>query len=394
MCVSPMLKLRMRAWLRSAHRWVGLLLAVPLLCMAVTGWVLLLGRPLDEALNPQLFRVPLVPPQAGTAAASTRPHVDLDAALHTLRSRYGAHAAFTFRPPRSPGDALMVRVKSIPWRGQVWLHPADGTWLGQRGSHDGWFNTVFEFHSNLLLQDAGKPWLLGWAAAGLLLCVAGLWLWWPIRRAAGGWWYVRSKTAALMWWDMHRVAGVVLVVWVMLSLTTGAWMVWRPLAGWLTQTTGHAALAPVKLASSAGHTESLDELANWPVSGADGDCTPTTPDAALLTALAQRPQALYVGYLLWPETVKEPIRVRVRLPDDPHPNGLTTVWLSRDCTRVLRVDDWHLLDPGARSFAWVYPLHSGYWLGVLGWLMTLLGGGGLALLTVTGAWGWLRRRCR
>src|SRR5690606_13707677 len=53
------------------------------------------------------------------------------------------------------------------------------------------------------------------------------------------------------------------------------------------------------------------------------------------------------------------IRVRFKLPDDPHPNGLTSVWLDPVTTRVVRQARWNELDPGTRATTIIYPLHTG-----------------------------------
>ena len=99
-----------------------------------------------------------------------------------------------------------------------------------------------------------------------------------------------------------------------------------------------------------------------------------------------------IGYIQIPGRTDRPARIRLRLPDDPHPNGLTSVWLDPISGRIIRVDRWRELDPGARAVAVVYPLHIGMLGG--GWLQAIifLNGSTLCILGVTGVWTWWTRR--
>ena len=93
-----------------------------------------------------------------------------------------------------------------------------------------------------------------------------------------------------------------------------------------------------------------------------------------------------------PAKPNRPVRVRLRLADDPHPNGLTSVWLDPRNGQVLAVNRWNALDPGAAAVAWVYPLHTGELGGPLHEVLNFAAGLTLATLGVTGLWLWWKRR--
>ena len=100
-----------------------------------------------------------------------------------------------------------------------------------------------------------------------------------------------------------------------------------------------------------------------------------------------------VGYVQVPARGTQPLRIRYRVPDDPHPNGLTSVWMHPGTLQVLAVNRWNELDTGTRAYSWIYPLHIGELGGRATWLLTLLSGLALAWMGVSGTWLWWRRRC-
>lgn len=89
-----MMRLR-RYWL-VAHSWMGLGFGCVLLLAGITGSLLVLARPLNEAMHPRLFRA------EGTGPAALQPIVS------RLRAEFGPDAAFNIRPPAHPGESLRV----------------------------------------------------------------------------------------------------------------------------------------------------------------------------------------------------------------------------------------------------------------------------------------------
>jgi uncharacterized iron-regulated membrane protein len=352
------------------HRWLGLTAGLLLMLNALTGALMLGARPLDRWVNAALFSVP--------PTAQSQP---LESLRGALEAEFGPGSRFTLRPPRAADESVLVYVRSPAWDGQVYFNPATGERLGARGETEGFANSLFEFHSALLLGDTGKAVLAVnvLTMAGMLF--TGLWLWWPKRWAAG--FNVQLRRGLLRGlFDLHRVAGAVLGVWVLVCVGTGAWMAWRPMSQWVTQIAGQKAVKPPKLPAE------VPALASGPRA---------TLDAMVATANAALPGGV-AGFVQWPDTrdgLQTPVRIRKKLADDPHPNGLSSVWLHPQSGAVLRVDRWDALDPGTRSYAWVYPLHSGQLAGALGVVATAAGGLVLFGFGLSGTWlWWLRRRTR
>lgn len=351
-----------RLWLR-LHRWIALGLGVPLALLALCGAALTVVEPLDHRTHPRLF--------VAAAGATADPDV-LEHARLRLRAEFGADAAFTFRPPRAERDTLWVLVRG-PWRGTVYLDPATGAELGRRGEHEGFYNALFELHSSLLLGDRGKAILAVLAAAYVVLLASGLLLWWPKRWRHA--WRVELRRGALRaLFDLHRVGGALLGVGVAVTVATGAYMAWRPLSDGVTAIAGAAPLRPPAVAE------------------AEADATaPLSLDAAVREAAALFPQGR-VGYVQVPAGRSRPVRVRLRLPDDPHPNGLTSVWLHPVTGARLAVHRWDRLEAGARAYSVVYPLHIGELGGPVHLALNAVLGLALAGFAGSGLWLWWQRR--
>lgn len=351
------MRLRLRTAWQLAHRWLGLGLAAVLVVAGLSGSLLVLLEPVDEALNASLHTV------ADPAPARLAP------ALQALRAQFPPGTSFVLRPPREPGESLQAIVRG-PWAGTVFLHPGTGQELGRRGESEGMFNWVFALHTNLLAGEAGKAVLTVAALGYLAMGVSGLVLWWPVNWRAGFTVRLRGGLARSLL-DLHRVGGAVFGLLVLVSVATGAYMAWPPIAQWVTQASGQAAVrAPAVLPSTA-------------------------PIASLDQAVARARQLFpdgMVGYVQVPADDRSPIRVRLRLPDDPHPNGLSSVWLHPRSGEVLAAHRWSELDPGTRAYTTLYPLHIGELAGTPNLVATFLAGLALAGFGVSGVWLWCQRR--
>jgi uncharacterized iron-regulated membrane protein len=366
---------RARTWWLRLHRWLAWTLGLPLVLVALLGALLVVLKPLDRWWNAPLFRVAAAPPVPGL----------LESTRVLLTREFSGQAALTFRPPRIAGDSLWVIVRGPAWQGTVYVDPASGRELGRRGEHEGLYNLAFELHSSLLLDEAGKPLLAVVAAAYAVLLAGGLVLWWP-KRWKNAWPLVLNRGPQRALFDLHRLAGSLLGLAIAVPVATGAYMAWRPLSAAVTAVAGDTPRAPPKVPPTVKAVDA------------------TIPRAPL-DEIAARAQVRFagapIGYLQVPATVSRdgtperprPLRVRLMLPDDPHPNGLTSVWMHPASGEVLAVQPWRTLDAGARAYTVIYPLHIGTLGGLAHEVLNALLGLALAALGACGwlLW-WLRRR--
>jgi uncharacterized iron-regulated membrane protein len=354
-----------KAWLQF-HRWTALGLGWILVLSGFLGAILVVAKPLDRWANSALFESP--------AIVDTRaPAASLESIRQSLLREFGPSGSYTFRPPRTPKDTTWVFVRG-PWEGVVYFDPASGRELGRRGESEGAFNLIFELHSSLLMGDAGKAVLTSAAGAYLVMLASGLYLWWPVR------WppllRIRINGPLLRTvFDLHSIGGALLGVAILVSVASGAYMAWPPLRGLVSTIAGTEIVQPPKLKLPANATVS----------------DPLTLDEFVARAQAIFPQGR-VGYVLVPADPAKPLRVRLKLPDDPHPNGMTSVWLDPFNGNVVAVNRWHDLDPGHAVVSVIYPLHTGELGGVLLEVVTAVIGLSLGTLGATGLWLWWKRR--
>jgi uncharacterized iron-regulated membrane protein len=150
-------------------------------------------------------------------------------------------------------------------------------------------------------------------------------------------------------------------------------MAWRPLGGHISAALGQEVVKPpaVPKGAPAGPRLSLDEIV-----ARGQQVFPGQP----------------IGYVQVPAKPNRPIRMRMRLGDDPHPNGISSVWLHPVTGEVLSVRRWQELDTGNGMVAVVYPLHTGELGGPLHQVLIAFTGLSLAVLGFSGIWLWWRRR--
>ncbi|PQZ64434.1 hypothetical protein CQ050_20150 [Achromobacter sp. MYb9] len=359
-------------WLR-VHRWLALSAGWVLIFSGLSGAALVVTPALDRWANPQLFqaRSDLAPGQAGVA---------LESVLQSARKEFGDGANLVFRPARVPGETLEVRVRAA-WRGTLYLDPVTGVEQGRRGETEGAANVLFKLHSALYLDGTGKA-ILAWVALTyLFLLITGLILWWP-RHWSKGWNMALDRGLLRSLFDLHRVGGATLGLLIAVSVATGAYMAWRPLGQavtWLSGATPVKAPAlPAINAKGAGQVATLAPA--------------LTLDELAAKAVAQFQEPAPIGYIVVPPHAAAPTRFRMMLADDPHPNGMTSVWIDPRTADVLAVQRWNALDPGVRATVVIYPLHTGGLGGVALETAVALGGLSLAGLGISGVWLWWRRR--
>ena len=250
------------------------------------------------------------------------------------------------------------------------MDPATGEVLGRRAESGTVVGFLFTLHSSLLGGETGKAVLTLAAFAYVLMLVSGIYLWWPVHWSQAftiRWTASRLRT----WFDWHRVTGAVLGMLVLISVVSGAYMAWPPLAQSVTKLSGASLASPPAVVGGPPQAEAIGRAVDM--------------------ALTAFPQAM-VGYVQVPAKAHQPIRVRLRLPDDPHPNGLTSVWLHPDTTQILQINRWSELDPGTRAYAYIYPLHTGELWGWVWTVLTFFIGIALSAYAITGLWIWWRRR--
>ena len=350
---------RLISWL---HRYVGLAAAVVLVMSGITGALITFDGEIDRATHPELRRVEPRPAAAGA-----------DTLAASAREAWSSDPVRMLVFPESPGDAVEVWYRGSSMR--AYLDPYDGHVLGLRDTHDSPMGILVDLHTNLLAGETGRA-VIGWfGLAAVLLVVLGIWLWWPRR---GRWRQALTVKweagAARVWLDVHKVAGIVTGVFLVVIAATGAALalpnvVTEPLLVALTGA-GAKQAAPAS-ASRAGPPASLDTMVQ--------------------RAGAAFPEGR-ITRLMLPTSPKGAVTVRMRLPAEIHQVGRTFIHFDRYDGRLLRVDNVLESNLATRINAWFYPLHTGVYGGTATRVLNVLFGLSLALISLSGGWMWVRNR--
>ncbi|HYD36756.1 MAG TPA: PepSY-associated TM helix domain-containing protein [Allosphingosinicella sp.] len=211
--------LRLRGLWFSVHKWIGLLLAILIIPVSLTGSALVWHDWLDERVNPQRYAVKGGEPALGPSAYAAAAQRALGANERVMSIRYPEHGSgpllVTAARPSRPGEGRPVRTN-------VWLDPADGRVLDKAASNAGLVRVLHSLHGSLMVPGWGRT-IVGWVGVFMFVsCLTGLWLWWPVTGSVrrGFRWRRQNSTNA----NLHHQMGF----WILLPLAmlsfTGFWI--------------------------------------------------------------------------------------------------------------------------------------------------------------------------
>jgi uncharacterized iron-regulated membrane protein len=349
--------------LRIIHRWVGLVLALIVAAVAVSGGLLLLRGPYERAMYPSLAK-PFVAPLTAEARAREA------AVVTSIEERFRHDGAVrTIKFPRDGVNAFHVYLED---ESEAFIDPERGDLIARWTWRDSLPAFLFELHAHLLAENAGKT-VNGFGALFMLfLTLTGIILWWP--RKSGAFRLRRSVPRNVSPGELlrsHAASGAVAAFPILVFAATGAAIVFY---------------APVNAALSA----MLDRQ------------TPMKPDAVVAPiAAAERPWAERLARVraTFPEgdlVMYSPGRgknvaqsFRLRLPGEWHPNGRSYVLLNPYDGAVVQSIDARQQGLGTRIAHAIYPVHAATVGGLLYLLFTIVGAVGLAWLSIGGAAAWI-----
>lgn len=209
-------KKQLRALWLQVHKWIGLLLAVLIIPISVTGSALVWHDWLDAQLEPQRHAVlgPAgLPPSAYAAAA--RAALTPDERLVTLRFNDGSKPVVAVAQKPSQGPR--------PERSNYWLDPRDATLIDQASANAGVVRVLHVLHGSMMIPGGwGRP-IVGWVGVFMFIsCLTGIWLWWPLSGgfASGFRWKRRNTTNA----NLHYMTGFWILIPLAMLSATGAWI--------------------------------------------------------------------------------------------------------------------------------------------------------------------------
>jgi len=354
----------MRSLLRILHRYLGLLLVLPLAALGLTGSILAF----EPLLKPTFGSGHQPPVSADAVMAVARGAVPEDLqATRYVPPTAGTPAEIWFAPlsgPRGRGT-LVVRVD-----------PSTMRTIGPPETPGGLIELSRRLHHDFLIPDYGGRSIIGWVGIGLvLLCVTGIPIWWPTPRQ---WRAAFTISVAAQGFPFHRrlhgAIGIWVVVFLLVSGATGAVLGFPR-----TVREALGVAAPVRPGPS-----------NSPARAARGAATPGRGlDAALALATEAAPGTVPRMVLL-PGT-NGPIRVMLAPPGAEGMARTATITIDGQATRVLNVQDASSMAGAELSLRWARDVHFGQGVGIVWRWITIITGLALPVFAFTGAAMWILR---
>ena len=349
----------LRAALLKIHLWVGMVAALFLFALGLSGALLTFENIIDPALNARAW---YVKPQ-GTPLKLTQ-------ITHPIRQAFPDSTVEAVELPQKPDDTVRILVLQSNGREVgVSVNPYTGETVGR--STDQQFLPMLlirEFHTHLLIRGRSGHMILTIAACCLLgLAVTGIVLWWPrkIFRLQGG-------PSHKVVFDLHQMLGLWSSACVLLFALTGIAIGFEDQVNRWAFAVSHMQPAP------------------WPRPNPPAAGVPSlSPDELLAKAesiaLGARPIVLVLG-----DRPNGPVLVIMEFPEDHV--GRTRVILNRYTGDVLQFDNTRAM-PVALKYArlWNKEIHTG---DIFGWptrILACIFSLAVAALAVTGPWIWWNR---
>jgi len=212
-------KIGLRKLWFQVHKWIGLILAILIIPVSLTGSALVWHDPLERIVSPARF--------ATSGTDTLDPIVYAEAAAKALKP--GERIA-TLRMPEEPGDPVIVSAAQVgggarpgpPVRTNIYLDPPTARVLEVSGSRSGLVMAFHMLHGSLMLPGMGRQ-IVGWIGVAMAVsCFTGIWLWWPmVGRWTRG---LRWKRQPNLDGNLHHLLGFWIAIPLFVLSFTGAWI--------------------------------------------------------------------------------------------------------------------------------------------------------------------------
>lgn len=342
------------------HLWAGVILALYVAVVGISGSILVFREELTAWVQGDLLKARNAGPSMATV-----PEV-IDAALSASP---GAHVDGLYLPSLY-SENFRVFVSGKPPK-IVYVDAASATVVGQSPRVIPWIAWLQQLHFYLFL---GRPGLIINGVGGLLLmllCATGIWLWWPgvkrWKRALGVKWSAGWKRVN---WDLHSAVGFWLLPWVVIWGLTGAYFAWPLLFAQVVNTV--SPVSPAMLPPRCVVKAPAPADSPWPI-------------AALLTRAKEANPETRLAAIQFPARPTAPLVILMSRGE---------LWDTRSCNYVYldpyRGDilaTWYRGVNRSAGEAFVFlmgPLHFGVYWGMTVKILWAVFGLSLPLLAITG----------
>jgi uncharacterized iron-regulated membrane protein len=209
-----------QVWIRKVnfqiHLWVGIVLALYLVVIGVSGSILVLRIELGAMTGANAWE----------SRMPATPRVDISGVVRNLKARY---PEFRIVSVIAPGKTEPHFIARLLGRGQirVAVDASTGEVLGETKRGAAWLNVVERLHTSLFLSRKGRVLNGVGGALLLLMCITGMVNWWPGVRN----WRRALKVDFRRSWrriifDLHSAAGFWTLALISFWAVSGVYFAW------------------------------------------------------------------------------------------------------------------------------------------------------------------------
>jgi uncharacterized iron-regulated membrane protein len=349
------------------HLYMGLVAAIFLVILGLTGSIMAFEGDIDHWLRPSLWYV--------TPGARPLPENDLISVVQNQFPRARVLLIQFFRAPN------LVQVMQLTDGTTVYINPYEGTILG---STEGLSNAdlalgyIHQLHLRLVPDPRSAPQLAAAgkivvSIAGLILCLmvpTGLLLWWRAKRTAIDW----KASWFKIFFDAHRVLGVFAALFLFIASTTGVMIGFN---------------FGEKLFYAATRSSPPAPPQPWPSVPTPG-ATPLMADQILDIARRAIPNAT-VAMMVRPSRAAGSYTVMMRVPEETSESVHSNVTIDQYSGQVLHVKNFLTDSSGYRWIRFNRSIHTGDVFGLPTHILVSLSSLSLVAMVVTGLVIWWKK---
>ncbi|MFN6541181.1 MAG: PepSY-associated TM helix domain-containing protein [Nostoc sp. EkiNYC01] len=348
------------------HRYVGLAVGLVLIIVGLTGSLLVFEQDFDHLAIAQQYGH--ITPQ--------KEQLSPESVVNIIQARYAARSdlkLFRIYLPDAPDAPYIGQLASTDGhRTEVFVNPYTGKIMGQRLWDQTLIGIMLNLHYTLM---AGETGIIIVGITALLMCIlsiTGLILWPGWRRLITGFKIKLDAHPKRANFDIHKVAGIITVVFLFFTGFTGfCWNFYD-----LTE--------PIIYAVT--FTPKLSEPVSQPIFGK----SILNLTQQLKIANAALPGAITKS-IYFPDKPENALQIRMKLPQENIEYGNSNVYLDQYSGKVLRVDNGLKLSLGDRVLNSFVPLHYGTFWGLPSRILYVFVGLAPFILFITGFVMWRYR---
>ncbi|MEH2455992.1 PepSY-associated TM helix domain-containing protein [Nostoc sp.] len=348
-----------RNWAFTLHRYLGLAMGFVLIIVGLTGSLLVFQKEINDFLVAQQF---------GHISPQEVP-LSLESVVNTVKAVYDSSGndlkLNKLYMPSVPDEPIMFAFTAPNDKGiDVIVNPYTGAIMGER-SDTTLIVLLYQLHYALMAGDIGMTIVGIIAFLSLVLNITGIILWPGWRRLIAGFkikWNAHPKRINF---DIHKVAGIIAVVFLTLTSITGfCWNFYN-----FTE--------PIIYAMT--FTKQQPEPVSVPQPGQ----FPLRLREQLKIGDATLPGAM-VRSISFPSKPEDSLKISFKLPQENAERGQSNVYLDQYTGKVLRIDNALKMPLGDRVLNSFTPLHYGTFGGLSTRILYVFVGLSPLILFITG----------